>query len=175
LEAVGLLRLQHFDDVGLDNVGALFSDNLFFLQLIPGALHGLPLKGFLWNYVSADGIRFKSKVRRDFFVWFENGLFDLFVEQFDARVAKLHHCSLELLFLHVGDVLDSSAGDRILLVEEAEDSRLEHVRNDLVLLWRVHQLQLHRAIVKEPRQLPVAVRGLVPHLEPLCALFHFHR
>jgi len=169
------LGLHHFDDVGLDNVGALFPDDLFGLQLFHGALHCLPFKGLLWHYVSADGLRLESKVRRDILVRFENWLFDLFVEQFDARVAKLHHCALELLFLHLGELLDSTAGDRIVLIEEAEDGCLEHVSHDLVLLRRVQNLQIHRAIHKQPRQLPVTVGGFVPHRELLCALFHFKR
>ena len=58
------------------------------------------------------------------------------------------------------------------LVEEAEDGRLEHVRDKLVLFGRESHLKLNLAVCIEPGERSIRIFLLKEEIEALCARLH---
>ena len=138
LVSVTLLRLHHLYGVGLDHESTLLHDNLLLLLLLLRLLRRLLFVDALRDQHLADVILLELGVDLDLFLVFgEVGLVELLHEELDLGVAQLHHARLEILSRHRRGRLELSDRDLISFVEHAEDGRLKHVNNQLVLFWRV--------------------------------------
>ena len=77
------------------------------------------------------------RVDFDFLVLLEDGFLRVFFEQeFDLRCTKAHHGSLEQLLGQLRPLHDLAVCGLGAIVEEAEDGRLEHISDELVLFGR---------------------------------------
>ena len=146
LELVLLLGLHDPHDVHLADGLALSSNLLSLLSLVLGCLNGLLLDDLLRDEVASDLVAGILGIDLDLFVWLEDWLVDLFEEDLDFRVAESHHGGSELVLWHLSALNDLSAGQLLLIVEEAEDGCLEDIGDQLVLLWGIVQLKLDLAV-----------------------------
>ena len=80
-------------------------------------------------------------------------------------VAQLHQRRPEVFSRQVALVLDLFDSQNVSLVEEAHDTSLEAVHNNLIVLVEVSELNLHAAMVVQPVDLSVGELALVEMVE----------
>ena len=83
----------------------------------------------------------KLRVDFDFLVFLEDGFLRVFLEQeFDLRCTEAHHSSLEKLLRQLRPLHDLAVCGLSAIIEEAEDGRLEHIGDELILFGRERHL-----------------------------------
>ena len=73
-------------------------------------------------------------------------LVELLHKELDFGVAQLHHTRLKVLPGHRRGRLELADGNIISVIEHAENGRLEHVYNQLILFWRVQYDELNLTV-----------------------------
>ena len=90
------MGFHDLDCVGLHDELPLASDLLGLGRLLRSGFCSLLFDNFLWDKIATDRIRVELWVNLDLLTIFKDWFFSVLLqEQFDLRVAKLHHRSLK--------------------------------------------------------------------------------